>query len=288
MQLSTPFDWTVVRRSAVLRKGYALSLKPLIALQRPFYNKDHYATAPPIVVNSLPKSGTHLMLQITRTLPGSRYLGNFIATTPSLSLKERSPDLLSSKIMALLPSETLGAHLYYSNKVASTLNEMNAIHIFMYRDPRAVLLSEIFYLTEMNVFHRMHKHFSKLDEFGDRLNLALEGFDALYPKAAARYLPYADWIENPNTLSLRYEDLMGPNAKYYIAKVAKWWRNHAGLPLDSHPNLEVRLANAIDPTKSHTFREGGADRWRRNLTALQKKRIDEGLEEVVDRFKYVL
>lgn len=286
MLISAPFDWKIARRSTVFRKGYAHFLKPVNILQRQFCSCSHYIAAPPVVVNSVPKSGTHLMLQIVRALPGSQYRGNFIATSTSLTQRKRSASVIASKIGALLPSEAVGSHIYHSDYTAAALREINALHIFVYRDPRAVILSEIFYLTEMNRFHRMHRHFRNARDFQDRLNLALDGYDEKYPEAPARLFPYAAWIETPDTLPIRYEDLIGANRTKCIAQVASRWRAQAGLEPELYPELEMVLANAIIPSKSHTFREGGSDKWRAKLTDRQIEQINNRLAKVVKRFGY--
>ena len=48
----------LVRRSAILRKGSTFAFEPMLKLQRRAFNPSDFDTAPPIVVNSLPKSGT--------------------------------------------------------------------------------------------------------------------------------------------------------------------------------------------------------------------------------------
>lgn len=284
--MSAAFDLPLVKRNSVLRKGLAFSHKPLSAVMRQLTPDAAYQNRPPVVVNSLPKSGTHLMLQITRALPGIRYHGNFLATSPSRTQRARSPEVMARKVSGLLPGETLGAHLYHSAPVAKALRGVNALHLFIYRDPRAVLVSEMFYLSEMNRFHRMYKHFSRLTETEDRLKLALDGLDEHYPAAPERFLPYAGWVTDPDTMALRYEDMVGPDQPAHIAQVAARWRARAGAEAPAHPGLEDALVAAVDPGKSHTFREGGTDRWRSKLSPAQVDLVTERLAPALERFGY--
>lgn len=279
-------DHPVVRKNSVLRKGAAFAHRPIRAIKNRLSSQGDFENNPPIVVNSLPKSGTHLVLQITRKLPDVKYYGHFIANSPSLTLHERSPYSIAQRVKSLLPNETIGAHLHYSPTVRSALRSVNALSLFVYRDPRAVLVSEVFYLTEMNKFHRMHKHFAKLNNLDDRLRLALEGFDNRYPGASERFLPYAAWLDDDETLALKYESMVGLAREENIARISNRWRalSQASLPL--HSDLERTLLEAVDPTKSHTFREGGTDRWRNRLSTKQVDLVTDKLRPVLERFGY--
>ena len=275
-----------VQRSAVLRKAATFAMEPKLMLQRRQVRRSDFASAPPIVVNSLPKSGTHLLLQIARAMPGSHYYGRFVATAPSVSLKQRSPDALARRIRRFMPGETAGAHLHYLPEVAHALEEINALHLFIYRDPRDVIISEVHYLTDMNRWHRMHKHFRGLPDSHARLALALNGLDLRYPEANARMLPYAGWVDAPSVIAIRYEDLIGPRQGDEIARIVAAWQARGGaIETDE---LERRLRESIDPKRSHTFREGGSGKWRRGLTNTEADRITEYLKPALTAYGYAL
>jgi hypothetical protein len=160
--------------------------------------------------------------------------------------------------------------------------------LFVYRDPRAVLVSEVFYLAEMNRFHRMHRHFSKLKTLDDRLKLALDGLDRRYPSASERFLPYAAWLDDKDTLALKYEEMVDSHREKNIAKISDRWRELTQGALPLYPDLQKTLLEAVDPSKSHTFREGGSERWRSKLSTRQVDLVTERLEPVLEQFGYVL
>jgi len=285
MTLDRLFEHRIVRRTAILRKGLVFARQPVLEIQRLAVSPSDFATAPPIFVNSLPKSGTHLLLQITRAMPGTRYFGRFIATSPSLTQRERNPSALSRRVTKVMPSETLGAHLYYFPEVAKAFERINALHLFIYRDPRDVVISEARYLSEMNRWHRMHKYFRDLADDRARLGLALDGLDARYPEANARLLPYAGWIGKPGVVAIRYEDLIGPRQADEIARVVAAWQAHGGTTGGAE-ELVSRLRGAIDPAKSHTFREGGAGNWRNSMTEAQAETFSQRLAPSIAAYGY--
>lgn len=269
----------------IIRKGKAFAMQPYAAVQRLKTTSEDYQNTPPIFANSLPKSGTHLLLQVTQALPTSQYLGRFIATSPSLTQKERSPAKLARKIRTILPGETLGSHLYYSKEAEAALEDINAVHLFIYRDPRDVISSEAFYLAEMNRWHRMHKHFHKCADNDARLALALDGLDDRYPECNARLLPYAGWLTSKQALCIRYEDMAGPNQAREIERIAAAHaakRGHSG-NLD---DLVASLISAVQPEKSHTFRQGGSGKWRKGLDEATADHITERLRPSLDAFGY--
>ena len=285
MYLERILDHPAVSRSAVFRKGKAFTREPLLRMQRVAVHPSDFAGAPPIIVNSLPKSGTHLLLQVTRALPGTRYFGRFIATSPSLTQRQRTPKALSRRIIRTLPRETLGAHLYHFPEIARALERINALHLFIYRDPRDVVTSEAWYLAEMNRWHRMHKHFHALNDEKARLSLALDGLDARYPEANARLLPYAGWIHAPNVVAIRYEDLSGPRQGDEIARIIAAWRA-CGAETKEVDNLVQQLREAVDPGNSHTFREGGSGKWRRGMTEPEAEDFTRRLEPSLIAYGY--
>ena len=223
---------------------------------------------------------------MTRALPEARYLGRFIATSPSVTLRQRSPAALARRISRILPSETLGSHLHYSPEAAAALARINALHLFIYRDPRDVLVSEAHYLGEMNRWHRMHRHFARLPGSRERLQLALDGFDSRYPECNARLLPYAGWLQDPGTLAIRYEDLAGAGQEAQLARIIAGFAARSTAAAGSPEALLETLKSAIAPSKSHTFRRGGSGKWRDGLSAQEAAGLTRRLRPSLQAFGY--
>lgn len=285
MGLEQLLEYQFVRENPIFRKGLSFVQEPAARLERLMKDNRDYSGCPPIVVNSLPKSGTHLLLQITKALPNTRYLGRFVATTPSLTLRERSEEDLAKRINRVLPCETLGAHLHYSKSTAEAVGQINALHLFIYRDPRDVIASEAHYLAKMNRWHRMHSAFKVKTDIRSRFQLAIDGVDARYPEANKRLLPYAGWLTDPDVIAIRYEDLAGPCQRAEIGRIVEAWRDRRGKATGVDGLVSI-LHNAIDPHKSHTFREGGTGKWRRGLTDAESDQVSSSLYPSLAAFGY--
>ena len=286
MRSSNVFENKNILASTLLRKTASIALTTAASFEKFTINSQDYSKKPPVIVNSLPKSGTHLLLQVTRALPEIRYFGRFIAEKPSLTEITRSTKSLTKKISKILPSETLGAHVTHSSQLKEAMLKINALHLFIYRDPRAVILSEIHYLTYMNKWHRMHNEFKRLSNFSSRLDLALFGHDERYPDANYRMLGYAPWINDPEVIAVRYEDLAGENQYAELERIIKLWskRSQTNIELNT---IVSKASLAINPSRSHTFRAGGAETWRTTIHADDLRRLTKHLMPSLQAFEYI-
>jgi len=283
--MQNPLDVSIIRRRAILRKGLSFAMRSAAVLQLAVTPAHSWQTRPPIIVNSLPKSGTHLLLQLVRALPRGRYRGGFIASSPSLSQKPRSPGAVARRLDGILPGECLGGHLYHSNEAELALRDRNFLSLFICRDPRDVLISELHYLTEMNHWHRMHRHYACLPDFQARLTLALEGLDNFYPECNQRFLPYAAWMKSEGTYVIRYEELTGTARRDVLQDILDRFMQRGGQVEDPLGMLSS-MEQAADPSASHTFREGGSGKWSRGISDEQAWEITQRLAPSLAAFGY--
>ncbi|EEX13548.1 hypothetical protein CSE45_5454 [Citreicella sp. SE45] len=253
--------------TAPVRKGRGFAMQIPRAVARIGASPADYRAAPPIIVNSLPKSGTHMLMQIAQALPGTRYFGSFIAQTPSLTLRMRSPAEIAGRIKRIVPGEVLGTHLYHHPETARALDEVNALHLFIYRDPRDVLLSETHYLTSMSRWHKMHKTFAAIPDGEERLRLAITGNGTeTYPDARERIGAYMGWISDPSCIALSYETLNDPQAlPAEIDRITAAFVDRGGR-IEDPEAMRRSLIEAIAPEKSHTFNKGGIARWKKEMS----------------------
>lgn len=271
-----------IMQTAPVRKGLAFAQRVPRHFARSAASPDDFRKRPPIVVNSLPKSGTHLLMQIAKAMPDRRYYGAFIAQTPTMTVKERPQEKIDALVARIVPGEVLGAHLHYTPETAAALAKINAVHLFIWRDPRDVLLSEAHYLAEMNPWHAMHKTFKALPDAESRVKLAITGTgDGRYPDAEARIGAYMGWRSDPGCVSLRYEELISPETQ---ARECQRVLEAYGATAEGAPPLPStqELIEAINPERSHTFNRGGVARWRKEMSgenlALCQERLGRWLD----------
>lgn len=250
-------DTQLAVRNTAIRKGIAYTLLAYRRAYRPFVSAEEYLSKPPVVVNSIPKSGTHLLLQVARALPACTYYGAFINWASSLTLHPRSPSQIDSMLLGLVPGEIAGAHLYYTNRSSAVLARQNIVHWFIVRDPIDIVLSEVHYLRSMNWRHRMAREFRHLNQ-QEAITLCLNGSGKrpdLYPNFEARLRPYIDWLSDASVTQVRYEDLMGAETRKREIRrlVTGWMQQVAGFKEADINRIVDRANQAIAPERSHTY-----------------------------------
>lgn len=230
-------------------------------------NED-YDSNPPILCNSFPKSGTHLLLQILGSFPRIVNYGAFIASIPSISFRERTKASHIRLIRNIVPGEIVPAHLFYEPDYFDELIEKRAVIFFIYRDPRDVAVSEAYYLTYMNPWHGLHSYFSKkLQSSEERILATIKGindptFSYDYPNISDRFKRYQRWIGKENVFTVKFENLVSENRKELLVQMADFYARRSQLDLDIEEVVNSALLN-INPAHSHTFRKGEAGGWQK-------------------------
>lgn len=261
---------SVITKKAV-RYGFDIIRPPYSMLT----SKTRFSDFPPVLANSFPKSGTHLLVQIMQGIPGIYDWGAFLASTPSFSFRELSEKKMCRKINKITPNELVGGHLHFSDQTEQSLSNINAAHYFIYRDPRDVAISEAYYLTHMNKWHRMHKYYNALPDMEKRIDLSVKGisdpaFPYHYPDIKNRFEPYQQWICHRNVFSLRFEKLNSNENVRLIEEMFYFYKKKTKRDLNQKDCVALALNN-INPKTSHTFRKGKTNAWKTEFTKKQKK-----------------
>jgi hypothetical protein len=226
-----------------------------------------FARRPPVFANSFPKSGTHLLDQLVAGLPGRIEYGSFLSSmTSSFQFRERTDQSVAGCIGRFAPGEIIRGHLFYQPSYERWLRERRTVHYFIYRDPRAVVVSEAHYLREMNRWHRLHPYFRELPSINEAIALSIAGFDPpiaglYYPNIAERFARYEGWLDAENCLPIRYEDLMSERRSGIVRTMVQFYAERTADAIDAESCVAQMLANVL-PQKSHTFRSGKAAGWR--------------------------
>src|SRR5205807_7424735 len=109
-------------------------------------------------------------------------------------------------------------------------------------------------------------------EWDEKLSTMIFGLDTklvrkIYPSVFNSYLNYAIKWSGPNTLTVKYEDIIGTkfggNDKIVI-KTMRSIMDFLGVQIDQEM-LTQRIAQGSDPTKSDTFRFGGKGNWKQEF-----------------------
>jgi hypothetical protein len=232
--------------------------------------------APPIFGNSKPKSGSHLLLQIlngfTQIMP-YRYVDADPIRTIKYEGGRRSADEILSDLRRV-PSGAVGwGYLEATKENVSFLTEAGRVNYFIYRDPRDMLVSQVFFATDMHEEHGMHKYYNSLPDFGARLKVAITGIDQDGLKMVSvkqRYEGVFQWLGQKNVMCIRFEDLINNRDITLNTMLDEVEKTGYKIPTSREKSLSV-LVDAIQPGKSHTFRSGKTGGWQQHFTEDHKK-----------------
>jgi hypothetical protein len=220
---------------------------------------------------SFPKSGTHLLDQIllgfSRVAPFSRRLHSFYAEYEGESGRRRSPAETRAWLDSLGPLDVASAHLFAGPEVVSCVVSTVFVPYFIFRDPRDVAVSHVFYVTEMESRHVHHDYYASLPDFNARLKVSILGrpdIDVEFPDIAARFAPYIGWLDHPEVLKIQFEDLVNDRARS-LDRILGHFLARVPLPTPRSEILDC-LEASINPKRSPTFRSGKAGEWRKYFT----------------------
>ena len=239
----------------------ARRLRALLAWRRA-----SFAGVPVIFGNAMPKSGSKLLKQI---LDGMCQIGPFVETgripirTITINGRKRAPREILADMHRLQPGDvTLGYLRASPDNIAALCRPDWAIY-FIIRDPRDMLVSHLYYATEMYTGHGMHDYYNTLPDMGARLKVAIRGIqeDGLSMAGVAeRYDRIRGWLNRPEILTVHFEDLILARSATVDAMLGHLEATGFQIPVDRSIAVE-RVMAAIDPTTSPTFRKGKVGDW---------------------------
>ena len=232
--------------------------------------------APPIFGNSKPKSGSHLLLQIlggfTQIMPY-----RYVDADPIRTIKQEGGRRTADEILADLCAVPQGViswgYLEATKENVSYLTEAGRVNYFIYRDPRDMLVSQVFFATDMHEEHGMHAYYNSLPDFDARLNVAITGIDRDGLKMVSvkqRYEGVFQWLEQKHVMCIRFEELINNRDAMLNAMLDEVEKTGYKIPTPREKSLSV-LVDAIQPRQSHTFRSGKTGGWKEHFTEEHKK-----------------
>jgi hypothetical protein len=250
-----------------------------------------FTDAPPIFGNSKPKSGSHLLLQIlngfTQIMPYA-----YVAAEPVRMINKdggrRTADRVATDLQSV-PRGVIGwGYVEATPENVAVLCRPGRVNYFVYRDPRDMLVSQVFFATDMHEEHGMHAFYKSLPDFGERLKVAITGIDRDRLKMVSvkqRYEGVFQWLEQPGVMCIRFEDLIDKRDATLNAMLDEVEKTGYTIPTPREKALKI-LVEAIQPKKSHTFRSGKTGGWREYFTEEHKTLFKDVAGDLLVRLGY--
>lgn len=240
------------------------------------YGRGQLNSMPVVIGNAIPKSGSHLINQVLSGLP---QIGPFVVTGfPPVNRwednRKLSPERTLENIQRLQPGDIGYGYLHCSPPFIASLTKAGMASIFVYRDPRDVVVSAVKYGAYMNPKHPLHRYYwDQLKNDEERYNAIIQGIDQPgneYSSIYRRYQSYLGWLEQPGVLSLRFEDLT-TQRDTCLERILDFLSDKGFTPRLSRPQAVTALARSLDPQRSGTFRKGEPGGWVNNFSPANKE-----------------
>jgi Sulfotransferase domain len=235
---------------------------------------------------SFPKSGTHLLDQIlvgfSKVAPFARRLHSFFAGYEGESGRKRSLTETLAWVDSLRPRDVGSAHLFAWPEVVTRVAAPAFVPYFIFRDPRDVAVSHVFYVTDMEPDHVHHAYYQSLPDFDSRLRVSILGRTDIpaagqagvveFPDMTGRFAPYLGWLDQPSVLKIKFEDLVNDRL-HTLNLILDHLLDRIGTSTLIANRLQIltALEASINPGRSPTFRSGKTGEWRQYFTDEHKK-----------------
>jgi hypothetical protein len=255
------------------------------------WGAENLQRSPAVLGNAMPKSGSHLINQVVQ---GLVRIGPFVNPGfPPVNRDETNEKLPDREIIANIQRMRSGdigyGYVRARQPFISLLTGAGRATIFVYRDPRDMIVSHVFYATQMHQGHAMHRYYTQtLHTMEERINAAIQGVEEpgseLSP-VRSKYEGYLGWLDQPQALCLRFEDLI-LERRASLGKFLDYLEGRGFTPtLPRNQEIEA-LKKAIAPKKSGTFRKGQPGNWREHFTPANKAFFKETTGDLLLRLGY--
>ena len=240
----------------------------------------------PVFLNSIPKSGTHLMANILDAVPGLRFSGLHLATIDigrgdNSVVDEARFSALHARIRR---GQYFTGHVPFSTPLADHLAASETHVIFMYRHPFDVALSSVDFIEKRGnpIFRDLF--FREATSHEKRIEFALfGGVDKVsggwVPSVAEQLARHEGWLTSENVISVRFEDLRGSPA---VAR-STLGRLITAIGVDIEPD---RLLAAAGHRRSATMNRGEAGRWQAEMPRALAERAQAEFAPVLARWGF--
>ena len=249
------------------------------------------ADLPVLLGISFPKSGTHLLDQIllgfSGVAPYSKRLHSFYAEYEGESGRKREPEQALAWLDSLRPRDVASAHLFARPEAVRRVTSTKFVPYFIFRDPRDVVVSHVFYVTDMEARHVHHQYYASLPDFNTRLNVSILGRPdpaIEFPDITTRFAPYLGWLNCPEVLTIHFEDLIN-NRLETLSQIMDHLLVQVSLSTPRQVILDS-LESSINPQRSPTFRSGKTGEWRKHFNDTHKKIFKDVAGDLLIRLGY--
>ncbi len=273
-----------------------------LAFQLKYYKKNltegRNRSRPLVLCNSYPKSGTHLLYQILYSLSELSKWDDIVSVQALCGIIN-TYNHIRWKIGSAPDGSIVRSHLMYCDEIKEILREEQCKVIFIYRDLRDVALSHARWVTkESRIF--LHNIYLQEENLDRQLMCSIKGIpigtpfgsNLSQPDIGQDFRRWKGWIEDPNTLAVKFEDLIGERgggSEQKRIEMVEKIVSYLGINL-SPEQIKAQFASFVmNPRESHTFLKGAKGRqggWKNVFKEVHKEAFKKVAGELLIELGY--
>ena len=228
-----------------------------------------------VLLISYPKSGTNLLLQ---------YIKGAVHIRPHVARywNDANPDIDEAICQLKRFPDLAFAHLPYKKIIEEAINHHPTRTLFLYRDPRDVIVSHLHYVERLTKIGGQ--------AFGDGMSLLKrpDPISYLIKETPKRWFFFTPWLERDYIHQFRFEDFI-TNENATVRKLIEVFRG---------TNAENRIAELAwnetsvmarnRPEESATFRKGIVGDWRNHFQPHHIQEFEQTCSDLMEKLGYEL
>jgi len=249
-----------------------------------------------VLVNSWPKAGTHLLLELVRHILGD---GAWMDDRDVKAPGDEAGFLpgVDARIAAHQRGFAIKGHFPHSAEIENGLRDRGFRVLLVVRDLRDVACSTLRWMRDLSPDWPASQRLLELPDDDQRLLRVLDGLSNEHPfdrdsgidwsvPLPARYRRLTAWADClPSCAVVRYEDLLGANGEPAQRRTIAGVVRALGCSADDHEI--ARIAGAVFNPGAVTFHTGGAGGWADSFSNQHRARFTHhGGDRVNARFGY--
>ena len=218
----------------------------------------------PVIINSIPKSGTNLLMNMCLEMP--EYRRNFRPTINETNVKRKY--ILRRNCIHMF-------HLTYDELQKVEIHSaVRPIQIFLYRDFRDIALSTIDYIEKIDKGHRLSSKLGSAESLNEKVAVLIEtnDFSSKGRTFIEEHLAYFPFLNDSRWVALSYEDIVNEQSSNGFVDLAHIDRRFKG---------RIDLNNLYSRTKNI----GRSSRFLRESGEVQET-LENYLGKLLNKFGY--
>jgi hypothetical protein len=239
--------------------------------------------SPKWLLNGLPKSGLHLITLLVAPLaapPTTQmwrrpdWWGDLKCVWTAKFKDDREIRAQFYKLADLRPSQYMRSHTAYREDVADFIDKCGISHVFIYRDPRDVAVSQAYHVLsdDDKLIHDDKTFYRLMDGFDEVLMTVIQGAGP-YVGVMERWELFAPWLECERVHAVKFEDAV-VNREEAAKGILLYGINRLNDAFDLDWRIDPRaFQNGVDEMvktsymtdKVNTYRKGVSGEWKREF-----------------------